>query len=297
MDHFDPTVGAAATPLLPLPVDVVSVQSQVVYGRVGNNVALPTLDAMGLTTAAVPTVAFSNTPHYPTIHGGSIPIEWFEGYLRDLFARDALGHLKAVLAGYMGSAEQVRALGTWIAQVVQARPDVRVVVDPVIGDYDSGEYVSPGMVDAYRQHLLALADGMTPNGFELQRLTGLPVWDVDSVVAAAKALLVGRTQWVTVTSAAPDTWADGEMRVIVVMRDGHRIRHEIFNHPRIDATPKGTGDLFSAAVTGHLVNGATVFEAVAAACDQVVAALRLTFEARSAELLLAQAGRPRSRRT
>ncbi|MFC4276660.1 pyridoxine/pyridoxal/pyridoxamine kinase [Achromobacter aloeverae] len=282
MGAFDPTVGAASTPLLPLSIDVVSVQSQVVYGRVGNNVALPALDALGLTVAAVPTVAFSNTPHYPSIHGGPIPQEWFEGYLRDLYARQALGHLKGILAGYMGSAEQVRALGEWTARVVEAKPDVRVVIDPVIGDYDSGEYVSPGMVDAYRRHLLSWADGMTPNGFELERLTGLPVTDIASVVAAARTLLTGRTQWVTVTSAAPHTWAAGEMRVVVVTRD----RYEVLAHPRIDATPKGTGDLFSAVVTGRLVMGASVFEAVAAACSQVVAALRLTFEARSAELLL-----------
>ena len=87
--------------LHPLAIDVVSVQSQVVYGRVGNNVAMPTLQALGLAAAAVPTVVFSNTPDYPSIHGGAIAAEWFAGYLQDLGARGALRQLQAVLDGML----------------------------------------------------------------------------------------------------------------------------------------------------------------------------------------------------
>lgn len=266
----------------PLPIDVVSVQSQVVYGRVGNNVAVPTLEAFGLAVAAVPTVVLSNTPHYPSFHGGALPLDWFAGYLRDLSARGALGGLRGVLTGYLGSPEQAATLGRWIGEQVGTRSGLLVVIDPVIGDHDSGIYVDPGLVAAYRRHLLLLADGLTPNGFELERLSGRSPTDIDGVVAAARTLLVGRTQWVVVTSANPGAWQAGEMQVAVVTREEARV----LTHPRVDIAPKGTGDLFSAAVVGGLLAGASIFEAAASACDQVVAALRLTQQERCVELLL-----------
>lgn len=268
--------------LQPLRADVVSVQSQVVYGRVGNNVAVPTLESLGLSVAAVPTVVFSNTPHYPTVHGGALPIDWFAGYLQDLSERGALHALRAVLVGYLGNPGQAEVLARWTQALQAEREDLRVVIDPVMGDHDHGIYVDTGMAEAYRQLLLPLAHGLTPNGFELAQLTGLPVDDMESVVAAARTLLTGRTQWIAVTSAAPATWAEGEMQVAFVTRT----QAHIITHARINAVPKGTGDLFSAALTGHWLNGATLPEAIARACQMIVQALRHTYNAQCAELVL-----------
>ena len=273
------TPGTVRQPLL---IDVVSVQSQVVYGRVGNNVALPTLEALGLSVAAVPTVVLSNTPHYPTMHGGALPIEWFGGYLEDLSARGALQSLKAILVGFLGNPAQAVVLANWAERLLAEHADLRMVIDPVMGDHDHGIYVDAGMADAYRQHLLPLAHGLAPNGFELAHLTGRSVNDLESVVAAAQALLTGHTDWIAVTSAAPDTWAADEMQVVLVTRT----HAQVITHPRMDATPKGTGDLFCAALTGYWLTGASLLDAVAKACQQVMWALRQTEQAQSAELLL-----------
>lgn len=280
--------GAAASPTLqPLPIDVVSVQSQVVYGRVGNNVAIPILESFGLTVAAVPTVMLSNTPHYPTIHGGALPTEWFNGYLLDLSARGALRQTRAILLGYLGNPTQAEVLARWISNLHYERPGLQVIVDPVIGDHDHGVYVDPGMIEAYRRHLLPLAHGLTPNGFELERLTGQATGDIGSVIAAARMLLTGCTQWVAVTSATPIAVSPAEMQIAVVTRDQTRV----LKHPRIATSPKGTGDLFSAALTGHLLDGASVFEAAAQACNQVVIALQHTRRTCCEELLLPPMGR------
>ena len=119
-------------------VDVVSIQSQVVYGQVGNTVAVPALQAMGLRVAAVPTVVLSNTPHHPTLHGGAIPEDWFRGYLDDLVARDCLRRLRAVVVGYLGGPRQAEILARWLEQRLQVDPRIKVLIDPVIGDEDVG---------------------------------------------------------------------------------------------------------------------------------------------------------------
>lgn len=267
---------------VPLSIDVVSVQSQVIYGRVGNNVAVPTLTALGLSVAAVPTVLLSNTPHYASIHGGPIPIEWFAGHLDDLAARGALAQLRAVQCGYLGSPAQARVLADWITRQRAQLPGLRVVIDPVIGDHDHGVYVDPDLVAAYREHLLSLADGLTPNDFELAHLAGRSSGDIDATIAAARRLVAGHVQWVAVTSAAPETWPAGQMQILLVTA----ARAWRLLHPRVAIAPKGTGDLFSASLSAHWLGGAELREAVSRAARRVVHAMRLTRAAACAELLL-----------
>ncbi len=271
--------------LKPLPIDVLSVQSLVVYGSVGNNVAVPALRSAGLFVAAVPTVYFSNTPHYPTIHGGPIPLDWFAGYLDDLNARDALTSLRAVVVGYLGSPAQAHILARWLEARRRVQPGLLVVIDPVIGDHDSGVYVDPALVDAYRGELLPLATALTPNSFEVATLTGEPADDIEATVAAARKLLRGHTRWVIVTSAAPATWPDGQIRIAIVSADAV----DLIEHPRVDATPKGTGDLFTALTAAGLLAGLDPGAAARGASARVVEALALTRQRHSAELLLPDA--------
>src|SRR5690606_16901871 len=161
--------------LAPLPVDVVSVQSQVVYGCVGNSVAAPTLQALGLNVVAVPTVLLSNVPHYDTLHGGAVPTDWFAGFLADLERRRALESARAVLVGYLGPPEQTAVLVEWLERVLARYPQLRLVVDPVIGDRDVGVYVHPDVPRLLRDALVPMAHGIAPNSFEFEQVVGRPV--------------------------------------------------------------------------------------------------------------------------
>lgn len=270
--------------LKPLDIDVVSVQSQVIYGRVGNNVAVPTLHNAGLAVASVPTVLFSNTPHYPSIHGGVVPHEWFSGFLADLEARDALGALQAVLIGYLGEPQQTHTLARWIQTRRESLPDLLVVLDPVMGDEDSGIYVAQGLQEGMIKHLLSEAQGLTPNGFELGCLTGLPVGTLEEVLASGRTLLnrYPSMHWLCVTSAAPADCPPDEIQVVVITRS----QHALIRHPRVQCSVKGTGDLFSATLTGRLLSGDNLMDAARLATNQVVLSLEKTRDAGCGELLL-----------
>lgn len=269
--------------LEPLPVDVISIQSQVVYGCVGNSVAVPTLQGLGLNVVSVPTVLLSNVPHYDTLHGGTVPTEWFAGYLADLERRNALKHARAVLLGYLGPPEQTAELIAWLGRVLPHHTGLALYVDPVMGDHDAGVYVHPDLPVLLRDELVPLARGLTPNSFELEQLVNEKLPSLDATVAAARSLLTGSTEWVVVTSAVPAETARGQLTVLVVTRGSvDRITHRA-----VPTFAKGTGDLFTAALMGSLLRGRSLLDACKAACDHTVAVVQRTASRGAGELLLA----------
>ncbi len=255
-----------------LHTDIISIQSQVVYGSVGNSIAVPTLLQAGFRPMAVPTVLLSNTPHYPSLYGGAIPDDWFNGYLTGLLERDALRHVKGIITGYLGSVGQANILADWLALVRDRYPHIWIIIDPVMGDTDSGIYVTQELPQAYSERLLPLATGITPNAFELERLTGRASPTLSQAVDAARTLLNGHTQWVAVTSAPADDLPADRMLVALVTAENV----EVVVHPRVNAELKGTGDLFCSALAGKLLQGASVAQAVKGASDRVVEVMRHT---------------------
>lgn len=270
-----PTPGAAL-PATTAQVDIISIQSQVVYGYVGNNAAMPTFRRAGLRAVAVPTVVLSNTPHYPTLHGGAVPLDWFEGLLKGLDERGVTRVARAVVCGYLGQPGQADLLARWLPALRAARPDVRVHIDPVMGDRNDGLYVDAGLVAQYRKLLVPLADGMTPNHFELEMLVGRPLSTIDEVAAAARELIALGPDWIVVTSAAPMAAPAGSLQLAIVTRDDL----SVVTHPEIAIPPSvhGTGDVFMASVTAQLLTGLALPEAVRRAADEVTSALRRTRE-------------------
>ena len=236
--------------LTPLRYDVLSNQSQDIYGTVGNNAARPWLQAYCFNVMEIPTVLLSNTPHYPTMHGGIVPADWFAAFLRGLEERNALADLRAIMLGYLGDSGQADLLIPFLKQQKARNPGLQISIDPVLGDRDSGLYVKEELADSYRHGLIDCADLITPNIFELAYLSGMPVNSQLEILAAGQRLLATHRNLESVIVTSVPVEDANQLGNMLIERDGHYLTR----HPRIDCAVKGTGDSFHAILVGEMLN-------------------------------------------
>lgn len=256
-------------PVPPAPVLVISVQSQVVFGHVGNSAALFPMQAAGLQVAAIPTVLFSNTPHYPTLRGRPLPGDFFAELLQGAEERDLPRRAGFIISGYIGSVEVARQLAAFITRAKAANPGLIYLCDPVMGDSGPGLYVPEAIADVMRQDLLPLADIATPNQFELGWLTGTTILDLaDLRLAAARLALAPDARLIATGCALRDT-APG-MIESVILHGPEPSRHPVAHLPI--ALP-GTGDLFAGLIVAGCANGLDLPAAVSLAQDLTSRAL------------------------
>lgn len=255
--------------LRPPPIDVITIQSQVVYGSVGNGIAYRTLLKKNLEVLQVPSVLFGCPPYYGAPHGGVVPNEWFSDFLEDLIARDVVCRARAVIVGYLGDVMQCHILANWLQRAIAINPELKIYIDPVMGDYGEGVYVDERLVGCYRSPFLNLAHGVTPNGFELEQLCGRSLATREQTQYAAQALLNGNTQWVLVTSAPGVATKDNEVGLLLVTAS----QVQSFTHAKINSAVKGTGDMFTALLISHLLQGDALSIAVPTASREVCAVL------------------------
>ncbi len=262
-------------------MNVLSIQSHVAYGHVGNASAVFPMQRLGVEVWPVHTVQFSNHTGYGAWRGEVFAAETIRDVVRGVQERGALARCDAVLSGYMGSAAIGEAILEAVSAVRAENPQALYCCDPVIGDTAEGVYVRPGITEFMRERAVPAADILTPNQFELNLLTGLPSETLDEARAAVAALQARGPKVVLVTSAATaETPAD---RIDLLAGEGGRLFR--VRTPRLDLAINGAGDCIAALFLVHYARERAAAPALEKAAASVYGLLRATAEARSREIL------------
>lgn len=261
---------------------VISVQSQVVLGHVGNSAAVFPMLAAGLDVAPVPTVVFSNTPDYPTLRGRVMPGDFFADLLQGVWERDLPQRADYLISGYLGSVEIAHLLADFVARAKVANPRLRYYCDPVMGDEQPGLYVPPEIAEIFRDRLLPMADIASPNPFEIAFLTGQPIAELADISRAAQALRLAPQARLIVTGCVLRETAAGMLESVIHGPDGIS-RHPT---PRLPVAMAGTGDLFAGLVIAAMGKGRDLPQAVDFAQAQTARALARAAQLGTMEVVL-----------
>ena len=262
-------------------MNVISIQSQVAFGHVGNSAAVHAMQAEGVNVAAVPTTLLSNHPRYPTLRGRVLDAELVADLLRGVEERDLVDEAAVLVTGYLGSPDNAAVIADFVERALSCKSTLIYLCDPVIGD-DGRVYVADGILDVLRHRLLPAAHLITPNQFELELLSGVKVADTDGLRSAAAAIAEQRRIDVVATGC---TLADTppEQVETILCASGQLSR---FATPRLPIRPYGTGDLLTGLIAAHLAKGAAIEAAVRLAVETIFAVLVRTEQAGSSEMRL-----------
>ncbi len=276
-------------------MNILSVQSWVAYGHVGNSSAMFPLQRLGAEVWAVNTVQFSNHTGYGHWTGQVFAPEAVTALVDGIEARGVLGDCDAVLSGYMGDAGTGEAVLDAVRRVRTANPAALYCCDPVIGDTDTGVYVRPGIAELLRERAVPAADILTPNRFELELLSGLPCGSIAQAGTAAVALrrrMAGGsgaggqgTPAVLVTSLDGADTPDDALDLLASGADGcWRLRTE-----RLALAVNGAGDAIAALFLFHMLSEGSARRALERAASSVAGMLRETLRSGGREIAVVAA--------
>jgi pyridoxine kinase len=261
-------------------MSVISIQSQVAFGHVGNSAAVFPLQIHGIDVTAVPTTLLSNRPGYPSIRGRVLDAPLVADLLRGVEERGAVDRCEMILSGYLGSGEIAAVVADFVARAKARNPALTYCCDPVLGDRDRGLFVAADIPPLVRDRLCPLADIITPNHFEFEWLCGAKATTSGQVIEEAHALMARGPSTVVVTSAELKDTPDGEIETLAVERPRKESREGFkawrVRTPKLPISPSGTGDLFAALLVAARVRGSNMPDALGHAVSAIFAVLERT---------------------
>jgi pyridoxine kinase len=258
---------------------VLSIQSWVACGNVGNCAALFPLQRLGCEAWSLNTVAFSNHTGHGRWRGATVPAHEIAALFEGIAELGVLSRCDAVLSGYLGEAEAGAVLLDIVSRVKAANPRALFACDPVMGDSDPGCYVGAGIPEFYRDRAIALADIVTPNRFELEWLTGRRIDTLAEAASAAAALRERGPGIVLLTSL---NVAVERVAALAASAEGVWV----VETPRLPIEATGCGDAVAALFLGWLLKGKLLPDALADTIAAIYGVVEATIGAGGGELAL-----------
>jgi len=267
-------------------VKILSIQSSVAYGHVGNSAAVFPLQRIGVEVMPVHTVNFSNHTGYGAWRGPLIDPADVRDVVTGVEERGAFADTDAVLSGYQGGEGVADVVLDAVARVKAANPAALYACDPVMGNAKSGCFVAPAIPVLLRDRVVPAADIITPNQFELGFLTGTAPDTLASTLESADLARAMGPSVVLVTSVERPDREPGTIEMLAVTPEGAWI----VTTPYLPFKVNGSGDVTAALFTAHYVRTRDAADALARTTSSVFDLLRTTHESgrRELELVAAQ---------
>ncbi|HYO57817.1 pyridoxal kinase PdxY [Archangium sp.] len=266
---------------------ILSIQSHVAYGYVGNRSATFPLQRLGHEVWPVNTVQFSNHTGYGHWRGQVFESSHVAEVVGGIAERGVLADCQAVLSGYMGDAATGAVILDAVAQVRAANPRALYCCDPVMGDVGRGFFVRPGIPEFMRERAVPAADIITPNQFELEHLTGRSIRTLEDALAAVTVAREMGPKVVLVTSLLRKGTAPGTIEMLAATHSGAWLVYtpQFPIHP----PPNGAGDAVAALFLSHLLHGRDAGAALGETAASIFGVFSVTHAAGARELQLVAA--------
>lgn len=259
---------------------VISIQSQVLHGHVGNSAAVFPMQAKGLEVVSVPTAILTNHPHYPTMHGRIFEPELLAALLLGVEERGLVEQASVIITGFLGSAANAQVVADFMQRARRRNPDLLYVCDPVMGDDDLGVFVKPELIPLFRDALVPLASVITPNQYELELLAETGARTQEDLEAAMASLHQRGTGTAVVTGCVLADTPAGWLESVAWSPDFVTRT----TTPRLPIRPCGTGDLFTALLVARLCASSPLADAAKGATQEMTAVLQRTQNAGTEEV-------------
>lgn len=264
---------------------ILSIQSAVAYGHVGNSAAVFPLQRIGVEVLPVYTVNFSNHTGYGAWRGPLLAPEQVADVITGIEERGVFPRIDAVLSGYQGGEGIGDVILDAVARVKAANPNAVYACDPVMGNADTGCVVAPAIPVLMRDRVVPHADIITPNQFELGFLTGTSPSTLSETLESVDLVRATGPSTVLVTSVLRPDRAPGTIEMLAVDATGAWV----VQTPLLPITVSGSGDVTAALFMAHYRETNDAEDALVRTVSSVFDLMALTQEHGGRELALVEA--------